>query len=417
MGNIYNSSTYYDLLTVFAQQSQLPAIRGQWFFVDPYAGSDTTGDGQQIATAFASLSTAYAACTDGAGDGIVLLSYVAVGSTSANTTSYLEAPLTWLKSGITVVGVNSQNGIFGRSRIASKDVTSSPTVATLSFTTTVATRSDSGSFITDGWAIGQTGIVSSTGGTSSNNGVTFTVTGVTAKTLSASAAPFTTDATPTGETAILYSTMANLITLSGSNNSFINITFWNSNAQASSIGGVIVTGVRNRFFNCHIGGGMGCTAVATTRSLELGSGADENLFRNCVIGSDTVDRGNNANCELYLNGTAANGRNAFESTEFLSYTSTGTAHGAIKSAAATAMGRNSYFKDCLFENYTPNLGADQTSMFIGTGLNTAKIIIYGGSILCGYALADSSTTNKCVFVGLGSPTSNGAGGIATTKSS
>jgi hypothetical protein len=49
-----------------------------------------------------SIATAYAKCTDGAGDGIILWSY---GTTTAMTTSYLTSAINWTKSGITVVGV------------------------------------------------------------------------------------------------------------------------------------------------------------------------------------------------------------------------------------------------------------------------------------------------------------------------
>ena len=412
--NIYNSSEYYDLLTVSSMMGSLPSIRGQWFFVDPLTGSDTTGDGQQISTAFASLPAAYAACTDGNGDGICLLSS---GSTTASTTSYLVQTLVWAKNGITLFGVSANNGIYQRARVASKDITSSTGTAHLTFTTTTATRSDAGgSFIADGWVIGMTGVVASTGGTSANNGVTFTVTGVTALTLSASAAPFTADATPTSEVAFMYSYIAQLVSITSANNLFQNVSFENVGAQAQAIGGIILTGAqRNQFNNVFVYGGGGCTAVATTRSLEIGARSDENYFFDSTIGTDTVDRGNYANAEIYINADTTTGRNYFYNCWILSMTSTGTAHGAIKSAGAAAYGRHLLFENCVFVNYTPNLGADQTSLFIGTGFNTAKILLVNTSI-CGYAYADSSTTNKCVYT-QGGPTilTTGLGGVMVTK--
>ena len=401
--------------------TQLPYIRGSWFFVDPLAGLNAN-DGGTVESAFADLQTAYAAVTSGAGDGICILS----GGTSntAGTTSYQLQPIAWSADGVTVVGV-AATGAFGWARVASKTVTSSPTTATVAYTTTTATRSDGGSWVTDGWVVGMTGKVTSTGGTSANNGVLFTVTTVTATVLTASAAPFTIDATPTTETAVFTSYCASLINLSGANNLFMNLNLWNGStgvANATGIGfsAVNITGPENTFINCHLTGGAGCTQTAYERSLELGVGALDNRFFKCTFGTDTVDRGSNANCELYLNGSnAASGRNYFQECVFLAYAATGTAHGAIKSAAATANGRHMLMRDCDFICYCGAGvgGTDMASMFIGTGLTSGKIIITGASAICGYAYADSSTSNHCVYVStpVTGASTTGLGAVAAVK--
>ena len=92
----------------------LPFITGTWFFVDPTSGL-STNDGLSRETPFASVVTAYNACTDGAGDGICVMSR---GSTSAATTSYLSAAIGWTKSGITVVGIAAATRFSSRARIA-----------------------------------------------------------------------------------------------------------------------------------------------------------------------------------------------------------------------------------------------------------------------------------------------------------
>jgi len=79
----------------------LPFIAGTWFFVDPTDGS-ATNTGKSPLNAFASIKSAYDACTTGAGDGIALISR---GITTAGCTSYLTAALDWTKWGITVVGI------------------------------------------------------------------------------------------------------------------------------------------------------------------------------------------------------------------------------------------------------------------------------------------------------------------------
>lgn len=91
----------------------LPFIRGKWFFVDPLSGA-STNDGLTVYTAMDNISTAYTACTDGAGDGIALLSRVVSGTT---TSSELAAAITWSKSGITVFGVGARSGYNSRARV------------------------------------------------------------------------------------------------------------------------------------------------------------------------------------------------------------------------------------------------------------------------------------------------------------
>lgn len=400
---------YFDPTLQVGAMTSLPKIRGTWYFVDPKVGL-STNSGIVSTAAFDSVLTAYNACVDGAGDGIAVLSYVAAGSTSANTTSYLVQQLVWAKSNITVVGVNSGNIYFNRSRIANKDIVTGP-VTTISQQANSITRT-TGSFLTDGWVVGMKGYTADSG---SNNGATFTITVATALVLTITET-FNVQSAGSVGSCTMTSYCPSLVSVTGNNNLFYGIEIANYGTQAGAIGGLVVSGVRNHFVNSMFVGGGGCATAATTRSVEIGTGARDNVFDDCVIGTDTVDRGNNANGELYLNASAADGRLVFNFCTFTSYTSTGTAHGMIKSAAATAMGRNVILNSCIIEHYAPNLAADQASMFIGTGLGSAKIIL-ANTPICGFAYADSSTTNKCVFV-QGAPASltTGLGGVMVTKS-
>jgi len=94
----------------------LPMIAGDWYFVDPTSGSALMS-GKSPDEAYASIVTAYASCTSGAGDGICLLSR---GTTAAGTTSYitLANTITWSKHGITVYGVCAPTFYNQRARIA-----------------------------------------------------------------------------------------------------------------------------------------------------------------------------------------------------------------------------------------------------------------------------------------------------------
>ena len=101
-------NAFYDPIVALGYKTGLPYIRGVWFFVDPYAGSDSN-DGLTLSTAFATLAKAYNACTDGAGDGIAFLS---VTSSSTTYSDHEYAPIAWSKWGITVYGVAAVDTIL-----------------------------------------------------------------------------------------------------------------------------------------------------------------------------------------------------------------------------------------------------------------------------------------------------------------
>jgi hypothetical protein len=208
-------------------------------------------------------------------------------------------------------------------------------------------------------------------------------------------------------------TLVYLIDVQGHNNTFINVGMFNSGTDATALGCLKVTGQRNAFIGCHFVGGSCTTATANERSVELCTGAQDNSFYGCTLGTDTIARGNNANCELYLNGSAADGRNNFYGCNFLAYGTAAGAHVAIKSAGANAAGKHMKFVDCLFECFIVNRGANAASVFGGTGLDT-KIFFTGTSAMLGYALWDAATANDCCFSTM--PTAVAAGALATVAS-
>lgn len=93
----------------------LPEISGTWYHVNPEDGTNKPNGGLTEDDALANLSYAYSLCETGEGDGIILHSS---GTSTANTTSYLDEPITWSKHGITVFGVSAPTGMFQRSRVA-----------------------------------------------------------------------------------------------------------------------------------------------------------------------------------------------------------------------------------------------------------------------------------------------------------
>jgi len=301
--------------------SQLPLIKGTWYFVDPEDGA-STNSGKSIATAVASIETAYGFCTTGDGDGIAIISS---GTSSAHTTSYLSDELTWSKNGITVYGVCAPTFYNQRARIAD-------------------------------------------------------LSGV--------------------------DSLAYLISVTGANNSFMNLSFHNSpddslkgddKAQHAALK---VTGVRNAFINVDIK----CTpddASASKTDLWL-SGADETNFVNCNFGNASYDAGDNAACHIYADGTTGNGQILFDHCTTIAQVSTGTAFGCVESGTATSLNGSWIFRDCIFSVWQANTGLTaMASWFIGTKPNTGNYVIGPTCMVAGYAKWDATAGNDRVIVPLG----------------
>jgi len=300
--------------------SGLPPIRGTWYFVDPYTGS-ASNDGSTPSTAFANISTAYTACTDGNGDGIAVLSG---GTTSANTTSYLSAAIAWTKSDITVFGVCAPTRFNKRSRIANLSTANA---------------------------------------------------------------------------------LANLLAISGYNNSFYNLSFYNGGTTGA--GGVLLSGQRNYFYRTHFMGGMGMTVpTVNDYALQL-SGSQENTFVDCVIGSDTFDKGDYAGAELLF----ASGceRDRFIGCELASFRSAGTTAGLIKLVGAgDAITRTVVFDKCFFQMYRDGNAPSEVGVVIGTMPNNG-LIVFKDCLRVGFVDWATTATNR---VYSGSATLHESGGLA-----
>ena len=383
-----------------ADVSSLPWISGQWFWVDPTNGSSTYS-GKTYDQAFASIASAYAACTSGAGDGIVVVSQ---GTTSAGTTSYLESEITWSKHGITVVGISSGSRYSNRARIANKERTTG-SITTLSFTETSTISDSAEGFLTAGFSVGQKIDVTTNSGT--NDGQ-YTITAVTAGTITISEETLSTENAATAGASTVISYCADLITVSGNNNRFVNLQFGNFGSPDVAVGCVEVSGDRNCFKRCHFIGAGNATPAATTGAYSLKlNGGSENTFEQCVIGSDTIDM-SAANGVISLDGGGA--RNAFYDCDILSFSST-AGHGAIISADATAWDRALVFARCRFINVKANGASALTAAFIGTNATSGYILMDSCSL---FGWAAWTASSGSVYVANSDATASGVGGIATT---
>jgi hypothetical protein len=346
-----------------------------------------------------------------AGDGAILHSH---GVSSAATTVLVSVPIDMTTNDVTFVGACAPSGIFPRSRIGSKSVTSgAQTVISCQENTPAAdtiTRT-TGSFIADGFKPGMKIHMTGTSGTTNDGYYTIddltdlVITLIDTDDLTAEVA---------GSSITIVNYLPYLIDFQNHNFWVHNIMFCNEDTDAYSLGGVKISGSRFRFSACHIYGGVGCAQSASTRNLELAVGIEDGEIVGCTIGSDTVNRGNYASGDIYLNADTAAGRVNFIDCLFLSNAEGSTVHGAIKSASATAWGRHMLLKGCQFICYKSNLGTDQASVFVGTGLNTAKICIDATCSRFGYALWDSATGNDCVFTATPQGVADGGEGIVAS---
>lgn len=113
---------------------------------------------------------------------------------------------------------------------------------------------------------------------------------------------------------------------------------------------VEITGERDVFINCHIAGGGNATGAdnAGMRSLKItgGTGNGEHFFKHCVIGLDTIDRGDAASAEIEIDGAST--RNVFEDCLILARTD-GTAPNLLL-IGTSGIDRFCIFRDCIFWN-------------------------------------------------------------------
>lgn len=382
----------------------LPLIRGEWYYVDPTSGNNTSGDGSSTHP-FADVQTAYAACSSGAGDGIVLLSRGT--GTASQTTSYLDQPLVWSKHGITTIGVSSGTRLYGRARIANVARTTGA-LTTIAFPTATTITDSANGFITAGFEVGNVLRVTTTEGT--NSGTGHTITAVTAGVITCAASTFTVQTAATAGESTINSYNAEMIIVSGSNNAFYNIHVGNFSSDAAALGCLKVTGHRNNFVNCHfIGAGHAAPAAETgAYDLELNAG-QENTFERCTFGTDTIIRAAaNGNIRFDTNVW----RSRFYECEVLCYSET-AGKGAILSVDATALEGIQVFRDCQFLLWNTNGIGTSTSAFIGTKPTSGAILMDNCSLV-GWAAWDSVGGNDMVYVVNSDATASGAGGIATT---
>jgi hypothetical protein len=211
--------------------------------------------------------------------------------------------------------------------------------------------------------------------------------------------------------------LAQLITVSGYNNSFYNIQFFNGGSDAAALNAVAVTGNRNYFQNCHFYGAASATPSAAVGAKDVSIvGGSENRFVQCMFGSDTIDRvGNLASTHIQFDTAAI--RNHFEDCDFLVRLSAGnTAFGAIKIEDATGINRDNFFRNCMFcaiDLSQTGSNGQAATVVIGTAPTDGRILMFNCAT---YGYTNWATAaSDAVRVNMPTTAASAGGGISTIR--
>lgn len=207
---------------------------------------------------------------------------------------------------------------------------------------------------------------------------------------------------------------ANFFTVSGSGCFFQNIQWFHGfNTGTTSAICLTVTGSRNLFLGCAIDG-MGDEASAQnsgSRSLKISGGGQENIFRSCAIGIDTVTR-TVANASVELAGATA--RNQFIDCVFPFMTSAATPLGILGTGNG-CVDRFNLFQRCLFVNAIKSTSTTMSALASFTTSAPGGLNVFQGCMSIG--ITEWGDTNGLAnsYVDMAAPSAS-AGGIGVNPS-
>jgi hypothetical protein len=167
---------------------------------------------------------------------------------------------------------------------------------------------------------------------------------------------------------------------------------------------MLVSGTRNAFINCDIEGMGDTTSATSATSRNLVLSADENYFKHCSVGLDTVSRtGANASVEF----KSACARNIFEDCNFPFWSGDGTTLGIV-GTGADCMDRFQLFRYCVFVNSIKSGGG--TAMTVLASLTNAApggLLGYHNCLLIGVTkFGDTNALANSYCYGAANSTAN-----------
>lgn len=202
--------------------------------------------------------------------------------------------------------------------------------------------------------------------------------------------------------------IASLMTFSATGCIFKNFRIGNYGSDAAALGTASLTGARNYFEDVSFLGPGHATPAAETGAdaLKL-NGAEENLFSNCVIGSDSINRGD---CQI-MNVTGGSLRNEFKQCKFMS-----RAENAGYTLVKWAGGQDRWtlFDSCLFYNFWANHGGTLSEAFDVTVTTTHDIVMIGLNSLVGINEFDAGDVAGTWVAGPATAAASGIAVVPTT---
>lgn len=202
-----------------------------------------------------------------------------------------------------------------------------------------------------------------------------------------------------------------LFTVSCKGSIFSGIYVFQGVADATSLVAVSVTGQRNYFYRCQfVGGGATENAIDNCASLQF-DGAEENLFEECVFGSDTIAQ---ATGSSVLRLVAQSARNHFKKCIFQTYISSASAS-IVELTLASSMDRWMIFDDCFFVSESLDRGVSMASAFVIPANHITATVLLKNCIGLGFAKWDASDRNL-VYGNMNAVTAADLSGVAVLQS-
>ncbi len=199
--------------------------------------------------------------------------------------------------------------------------------------------------------------------------------------------------------------LATLFTLSAYGCIVRNVQFFDGKDKAEDGACVLVSGARNYFENVFVAGMGHATPAGRAGSYSLKVSGEENAFRDCTIGLDTINR-TAANSELIVSAE----RNRFEHCDIRSYSETAGKF-LVKIDNSGGDLRETIFDDCLFYNYTQNWATGITNAFsMPSSGSTHYVILRGNCQVVGVGTGWADTVTHIYGAG---PAPNAGFGIST----
>lgn len=203
-----------------------------------------------------------------------------------------------------------------------------------------------------------------------------------------------------------------MITASGGGCVFANFQVFVGD-DAASLVPWLDSGSHNYYENIHFAG-MGLAALASAaNACSLKVTGSEGVFKNCVVGLDTIERDGDSDGELVFDGGAS--RYMFEDCLFTTYLSADNQ--TVTVADTTAIDRTIIFKNSLFFAKSTNKATAQTSVFsIPASISQGAIILQDS-----YAASDGgavdwdSNDRGIIWNNSVAAAASAAGGILTNQ--